>query len=76
MRLLIDAVEFFVGGGVGVEAADLGIWEEASEFVSDKFGAEALVVNAGIAALWTGGSNREVAAAGMAAELVFIGVEH
>ena len=74
--LLIDAVEFLVGGGVGVEAANLGVREEASEFVGDKFGAEALVVDASIAAFWTGGSNREVAAAGMAAELVFIGMEH
>ena len=33
-------------------------------------------MNTGVATLWAGGNNREVAAASMTAKLVFIGMEH
>ena len=76
VHLLIDAIELLVSGGVGVEASDFGVREEASELVGDKFGAEALVVDAGVAAIWTSGNNREIATTSVAAELVFVGVKY
>lgn len=76
MNLFVDFVELLAGFGVGVEAGNLGVWEEFLEFLLDELGAEALVMDSGIATFWTRGRNREAAATSMATHLVFICVQN
>ena len=73
--VVVDFIEGLCGVGVGVEAGDFGVREEARELILDGFGAEALVVNAGVMAFRARGWNGVGAAANVTAHLEFIGVQ-
>ena len=74
--LVVNVGELLGGVGVGVEANDASGWEEPAEFGFEHFGAEAFMVNAGIAAFGASGGYGIGTATSVAAHLEFISMEN
>lgn len=72
---VVEGIERFAFFVVGVEACDASVGEKFDEFAFEELGAEAFVKDAGVVAVGAGSWDFLGEAAGMAEELVGVGVE-
>ncbi len=74
INLVIDFMQLTIGIGIGIKADDAGARKEPTKLLFEKFSAESLVMNGGVLAVWACGGDWVIAAADVAAHLVFVGM--
>ncbi len=76
MNGCINLVKLLVRFSVGIETGDAGMREESTKLGFNEFGAEAFVMNSGIATIGAGGGDGIMTTASVAAHSVLVGMKN